>query len=265
MEKLEVIEGFAADGHPILRPAGGPVLLRQLLTHTSGFAYDNWDAEQFRYTQYLEKTKTHCLASCLLASIREPSGDTEPAWIGPGGLVEAVSGVTLEAWFQNEILQPLGMNDTSFILQPAKFDRLMSLCQRQSDGALKEQPRKMPDPPKSFNGGGGLFSTPEDYVKFMQMILRRGSGPSGKRILRRETVDLMAKNHAGAFSAGKLKTMKPLYSCDMDMHPGHTDGFGYGFLINSEKYDGGRSAGSLAGPESTTHSSGSIHIGAPAP
>lgn len=246
LEKMQVLEGFAADGHPILRPAAGPVLLRHLLTHTSGFAYDIWDAEQQRYSQYLERTKTprpHITPLSFDPGTQWRYG-TSMDWAGR--LVEAVSGMNLEAWFQQEILQPLSMKDTSFILRAEKFDRLVSVWHRDSGGALKEQPLKMPDPPKSFNGGGGLYSTPEDYVKFMQMILRRGHGSGSTRILRSETVDLMTRNHAGTFSAGKLKSVNPATSSDMDLHPGQTDGFGYGFLINARKYDGGRAAGSLA-------------------
>ena len=245
LANLQVINGFASDGQPILRPAARPVLLRHLLTHTSGFAYDTWDAEQLRYSEYLEKTKTPEPAVTPLSF--DPGTQwrygTSMDWTGR--LVEAVSGQTLEAWFQQEILQPLGMKDTSFIVQPEKFERLVSVYRREADGVLREQPRKMPKPPTSFNGGG-LVSTPEDYVKFMQMILRRGSGPGETRILRGETVDLMTTNHVGKLSAGKLKTVNSMYSSDMDVHPGHTDGFGYGFLINAEAYDGGRSAGSLA-------------------
>ena len=80
----------------------------------------------------------------------------------------------------------------------------------------------------------------------MQMILRRGKGAGETRILRGETVDLMTVNHIGELSAGKLKSVAPQVSSDMDVHPGHIDGFGYGFLINSAAYQGGRSAGSLA-------------------
>lgn len=91
-----------------------------------------------------------------------------------------------------------------------------------------------------------MYSTTEDYVRFMQMFLRRGKGAGNVTILQPETVDLMTVNHIGELSAGKLKSAAPLVSSDMDLHPGHTDGFGYGFLINSVDYDGGRSAGSLA-------------------
>jgi methyl acetate hydrolase len=243
---LQVIDGFAADGHPKLRPAAGPVLVRHLLTHTSGFAYAIWDPAQNTYAEYVKKTKA-------------PELDVEPLSFDPGTqwrygtsmdwtgrLVEAVSGRTLEAYFQQEILQPLGMKDTSFVMEKDKYERLVSVYKRETGGTLVEQERKMPNPPKSFNGGGGLYSTPEDYVKFMQMILRRGEGSGGVRLLKSETVDLMAANHVGTMSAGKLKTVDPTYSADMDVHPGHTDGFGYGFLINAEDYEDGRAAGSLA-------------------
>ena len=245
LAELQVIEGFAADGHPKLRPAAGPVLVRHLLTHTSGFSYAIWDAEQKRYDDYRKRSKAP--EQELEALSFDPGTQwhygTSMDWAGR--LVEAVSGQTLEAYFQQEILQPLGMKDTSFILPEDKFDRLVNGYKRDDHGALVEQPRKMPNPPKSFNGGGGLYSTPEDYVKFMQMFLRRGEGGAGGRILRGETVDLMGTNHVGSLSAGKLKSVDTAYSADMDVHPGHTDGFGYGFLINSEDYDHGRAAGSL--------------------
>jgi CubicO group peptidase (beta-lactamase class C family) len=163
-----------------------------------------------------------------------------------GRLVEAVSGQTLEEYFQRNILRPLGMKDTSFMVPEDKFDRLVSVWQRQGDGSLKEQPRTLPAPPKSYNGGGGLNSTPRDYVRFMQMILRRGSSSDGQQVLRPRTVDMMASNQIGGLSAGKLKSVKPENSSDVDFHPGFSDGFGFGFLINAKAYQGGRSAGSLA-------------------
>jgi methyl acetate hydrolase len=246
LSQLQVLDGFAPDGHPLLRPAAGPVLLRHLLTHTSGFAYELWDPNMTRYTEYLNKTKAPPAHVAPLMFDPGTNWEYGTSMDWTGRLVETVSGQTLEAWFQQEILQPLGMSDTSFILPEQKFARLVSVYQRQENGMLKESPRTMPKPPKSFNGGGGLYSTTEDYVRFMQMILRRGKGPGNTRVLSEETVDLMIVNHIGELSAGKLKTVAPQHSSDMDVHPGHTDGIGYGFLINSVDYDGGRSAGSLA-------------------
>jgi methyl acetate hydrolase len=163
-----------------------------------------------------------------------------------GRLVEVVSGQTLEQYFQTNIFKPLGMQDTSFIVPAEKFDRLVSTWRRQSDGSLKEDPRNLPAPPKFFNGGGGLSSTAGDYVRFMQMILRHGQGPGKEPLLRPKTVETMATNQIGELGAGRLKTFRPNTSSDVDLHPGATDKWGFGFLINTTAYEGGRSAGSLA-------------------
>ena len=242
LAKLEVLEGFDKEnGKPVLRPLNNPVTLRQLLTHTSGFAYDTWHDGMFQYTAKAGPKLVTPLAF-------EPGTNwqygTGVDWAGR--LVEKVSGKTLEEYFQNNILKPLGMADTSFILPEEKFDRLVSACQRQTDGSLKENPRTMPKPPTVFNGGGGLYSTAGDYVRFMQMILRRGRGSDRQQILQPRTVDLMSSNQIGDLSAGKLKSKRPNLSSDVDFHPGFTDKFGLGFLINTTAYAGGRSAGSLA-------------------
>jgi methyl acetate hydrolase len=246
---LQVLHGFdAATGKPILKPATKPVTLRRLLTHTSGFVYDTWDADLLRY----EKASGNAIQLGAVAPLTplmfEPGTrwqyGTSADW--SGRLVETVSGLTLEQYFQKNILEPLGMSDTSFLVPEAKFDRLVSEYNRQPDGALVENARTMPAPPKAFNGGGGLYSTAPDYVRFMQMILRRGRGSSGVQILQSKTVDMMATNQIGELSAGKLKSVRPNISSDVDFHPGFKDGFGFGFLINSKAYEGGRSAGSLA-------------------
>ena len=56
----------------------------------------------------------------------------------------------------------------------------------------------------------------------------------------------MAANQTGDIPAGRLKTVRPIISSDVDFHPGGTDRYTYGFLLNTTAYDGGRSAGSLA-------------------
>lgn len=245
---LQVLEGFDRATHqPVLRPARNPVLLRHLLTHTSGFVYDNWDENLVRYLgpSGAVGSDTGLPVPPLMF---EPGARWEYG-IGmdwAGRLVEAISGHTLEDYFQRNIFGPLGMKDTSYTLPENKFPRLVSAFQRQPDRSLKEILRTPASPPKFVTGSGGLFSTPADYVRFMQMILRRGRASDGQPILRAQTVAMMASNQIGTLSAGKLKTVKPENSSDVDFHPGSIDGFGFGFLINSEPYGGGRSAGSLA-------------------
>jgi methyl acetate hydrolase len=247
LAKLDVITGFDPAGKPILRPATKPVTAHHLLTHTSGFAYDTWDESMLKYNTQHGGPSAATVAP-LTPLIFEPGTrwqyGTSADW--QGRLVEAVSGLTLEQYFQRNILQPLGMKDTTFVFPAEKFDRLVTSERRQPDGALKEDPRAVPVAPKEYNGGGGLFSTAPDYVLFMQMILRHGKGTSGAQILQPKTVALMTTNQIGNISAGKLKTYRPTVSSDMDLHPGATDGFTYGFLINRTPYPDGRSAGTLA-------------------
>jgi CubicO group peptidase (beta-lactamase class C family) len=133
------------------------------------------------------------------------------------------------------------MADTSFIVPESKFDRLVTRYERQPDGMLKPTARNLPPVPKQFNGGGGLYSTAADYVRFMQMVLKKGGG-----ILKGATVESMEINQIGSATAGKMKSYQPERSSDVDMQPGATEKWGLGFLINTTPYTGGRSAGSLA-------------------
>lgn len=249
LAKLDVLEGFDnATGKPILRPAKKAVTLRHLLTHTSGFAYDTWDANMLKYEMQIGAGPAGAGVAAVTPLIFEPGTrwqyGTSLDWTGR--LVEAVSGQTLEQYFQQNILEPLGMKDTKFSVPAEKFDRLVSTCRRQSDGSLKEDPRALPAVRNAFNGGGGLYSTAGDYVRFMQMILRKGQGSGAPQILRAKTVEMMSTNQIGELAAGKLKTVRPAISADVDVHPGFTDRWGFGFLINTTAYQGGRSAGSLA-------------------
>lgn len=246
--KVQVLTGFDAAGKPTLRPASKPITLRNLMTHTSGFAYDTWDADIARYTSQNGGAIPPGTVAPLVPLAFEPGTRWQYGYglDWTGRLVETVSGQTLEQYFQSNILQPLGMQDTSFILSPAKFDRMVSVYRRQSDGVLKEDPRTQPAPPKAFNGGGGLFSTAPDYVRFMQMILHDGRGSGKETILQPKTVQMMKSNQVGSLAAGRLKSVRPAISSDVDFHRGFTDKYTFGFLLNPSAYAGGRSAGSLA-------------------
>lgn len=233
----QVLDGFDPAGKPILRPAKRPITLRHLLTHTGGFAYDLWNADLRRLNLSPHKP-----------SIAPLMTDPGTRWeYGTnidqiGRMVEIASGQTLEAYFQKHLLAPLGMPDTSYILPEAKLLRKVRHWSRPDRGSLTEDPFTPPAPPKTFNGGGGLYSTTGDYVKFMQLILRGGA----PELLSPAMVDAMCRNQIGALPAGKMKTAIPARSSDVDFHPGGDDGFTFGFLINTRAYPKGRSAGSLA-------------------
>jgi methyl acetate hydrolase len=240
LANLQVLEGFDAEGKPVLRAAAKPVTIRQLLTHTSGFAYDTWHEAMFKFTSG-GGDATHVLAF-------EPGTKWQygPSTFWAGRLVEAVSGQSLEEYLQRNLLGPLGMEDTTFVFPKDKFDRLVSRYQRQPDGSMMQTPRNIPTPPAVFRGDGGLYSTAPDYIKFTQMILRKGRGPKDERILQERTVAQMSASGTGHIAAGRLKTMRPAQSSDVDFHPGHDDRYTLGFLMNPDGYRGGRSAHSLA-------------------
>jgi methyl acetate hydrolase len=237
---LQVLDGFDSAGKPMLRPAVKPVTLRQLLTHTSGFAYDTWHEAIFKYTSS-GADATHVLAF-------EPGSKWQygPSTLWAGKLVEAVSGQNLEQYLQQNVLGPLGMKDTTFIFPKEKYERLVGRYQRNPDGSFTPAPRTLPPPPPTYRGDGGLFSTAPDYLKFTQMILRHGAGPGSERILQAKTVAQMSANGTGHIAAGRLKTMRPTQSSDVDFHPGHDDRYTLGFLMNPDAIPGARSAGSLA-------------------
>jgi methyl acetate hydrolase len=241
--KLDVLDGFDPQGKPILRPAKTQVTLKHLLTHTSGFCYDTWDGNMFRYASQTGGAGGDTKVPPLMF---EPGARWQygPSIDWTGRLVEAVSGMNLEEYFQARILRPLDMPDTSFMVPASKFDRLVGKYQRQADGSLKELPRTPPTP--HINGGGGLFSTVGDYTRFMQMILGKGRGINKARILRAKTVERMEINQIGDLTAGKMKSYHPESSSDVDIQPGFPEKWGFGFLINTTAYADGRAAGSLA-------------------
>jgi CubicO group peptidase (beta-lactamase class C family) len=236
---LQILDGFDGAGKPILRPAATPVTLRQLLTHTSGFAYDTWHEAMFKFAAS-GGDATHVLA--FAPGTKWQYG---PSTFWAGRLVEAVSGMDLEKYLQKNVLGPLGMRDTSFIFPQEKYERLVGRYQREPNGSWTPAPRSMPTPPTVYHGDGGLYSTAPDYLKFTQMILRHGAAPGG-RLLKSKTVAQMSANGTGHIPAGRLKTFRPTLSSNVDFHPGHDDRYTLGFLMNPDAVPGARSAGSLA-------------------
>ncbi len=253
LSKLDVLEGFdSSTGKPILRPVKRQVELRHLLTHTSGFVYPVWDEDLARYNKVTGGGAPPTAVAPLTPLAFEPGTQwqygTGIDWAGK--LVEKVSGLTLEQYFQRNILEPLGMKDTTFVFPETKFSRLVSSYRRQADGSLREDPRTLPVPPKEYSGGGGLFSTAPDYIRFTQMILRKGKSADGQQILAAKTIEKMSTNQIGSVNVHKMKSTDPSVSADVDMHPGAPQGgkdkYTFGFLLNQTAYPGGRSAGSLA-------------------
>jgi len=245
----KVLEGFDAASKPRLRAPKRPITLRHLLTHTAGYAYEIWDPSVVRYQ---EVTGTPGITTCTNAALTTPlmfdPGDRWEYGINidwAGKMVEAASGKKLDRYFQDHIFSPLGMKDTSFKLSPSQRARLASVHQRDDKGALAPIEFGLPEEPEFLMGGGGLYGTAGDYLTFAQMIIGDGS-VKGARVLKPETVALMAQNHIGGLEVGVLKTAMPGLSHDVELFPGMSKKWGLSFLINTQQAPTGRSAGSLA-------------------
>ena len=243
----QVLEGFDAEGKPRLRPAKRPITLRLLLTHTAGFGYELWDENLVKYVKAtgMPPSLSGKLAALRLPLVFDPGDRWEYGinldWAGRA--VEAVSGKPLAVYFSENILAPLGMTDTDYVVTDAQQARLVSVHLRKPDASLEAVAGTDPPWREFWSGGGGLYSTARDYMAFLQMLLHQGKS-NGNRILQPKTVALMAQNQIGDIAAGILKTTGPR-SNNVDFFPGIPCRWGLGYMINTQPGPAGRSAGSL--------------------
>ena len=247
--EVGVLEGFDDDGKPRTRPPRRAITLRHLLTHTTGFSYEIWSDAIVRFQ---EATGTPGIISCENAALTTPllfdPGDRWDYGINmdwAGKMVEAVSGQSLGEYLRENLLGPLGMNDTAFRITDEMRARLAKIHQRGEDGALEPQMElEIPQDPEFEMGGGGLYGTVGDYLRFIRMILSRGRA-NGEQVLKPETVDMMSRNQMGDIRVCELKTAIPPLSRDAEFFPGLPKSWGLSFMINDVEAPTGRSAGSL--------------------
>jgi methyl acetate hydrolase len=249
LKDLEVLDGRGPDGAPKLRPAKGDVTLRQLLTHTSGFAYTFTSADLLAHSQAAGAADPN---AGTRAAHRQPLlFDPGQGWsygIGidwAGIAVEAASGQRLDAYLRDHMLDPLGMVDTGFALSPAQEARKAAVHMRGADGALAPIPFGLPQDPEVLSGGAGLYSTAGDYGRFLRMLLNGGE-LDGVRVLSAETAAGLGDVHSGPYRAGAFASALPHLSRDFDAYPGMTTGHGLATMITPEATGDGRSAGALA-------------------
>jgi methyl acetate hydrolase len=245
----QVLEGFDVQGEPILRPAKQPITLRHLMTHTAGFCYDLWNADM---AKYLEKKGLPSITTCKNDALKTPiTTDPGTRWeYGTnidfvGKAVEAVSGKRLDVYLHDHMFAPLGMTDTGFKISDAMRKRLVGMHARGADGSVAPLPFELEQEPEFHMGGGGLYSTASDYIKFCQTILNKGRG-NGNQLLKPETVALMTQNNIGDLVVTKMVSAAPIYTNDVDLYPGMEKKWGLSFMINTAQTPEGRSPGSLA-------------------
>ena len=239
---LQVFDSFStATGAYTLHRAARPPTVRELLTHTSGLAY-NFVSPTVRDFKPREGEVFEAGPLVFEPGQRWHYG---PSTLWVGKIVEAVSGRTLEAYLHERVFDPLGMRDTSFNVRTEDQARVATADTRHPDGSFAEAPAAPIPTVTEFRGDGGLFSTAVDYIRFEQMVLNDGRF-NGTVVLSPKSIAAMVSNQIGSLNVSALRTAMPERSSDFTFVDDGRDKWGLGFLITSRGTPGKRSAGSLS-------------------
>ena len=232
---------------PVTAPQMEPIRVRHLLTHTSGLTYGFHHAHpvdaMYRAAGHEWSTPAGadsaevCRQWAAIPLVFQPGSEWNYGVSTDvlGRLVEVVSGLPLDEFFQQRVFGPLGMTDTSFGLREG--DDVDSLARLY--GAVPGRPGGAPTGfapldglgdvahrrPAFLSGGGGLVSTAADYLRFVE-LLRRGGSYDGGRLLSARTIAYMTRNHLPGNA--DLETFgRPLFA----ETPLRGVGFGLGFSM----------------------------------
>ncbi len=217
---LRVFKGVNADGSFETVPAERPPTMRELMSHSAGFAY-GLTPDIPLDKAYADKVLGARSRADFVKAIAEIPLVDQPGkrWKYSiavdiqGLIVEKLTGMSLGDFMKARIFDPLKMKDTGFWLPAEKADRLASLYVWgpkvnklvPADGYMVLDITK---PPAMASGGGGLVSTNADYARFAQMLLNGGE-LDGARILKPETVTLMRTN---ALSDAIMNSSEPPFN-----------------------------------------------------
>lgn len=186
-------------------PAESNITIAQLLSHTAGFSHGlgSNDLEQ-RYREALYMRDHEDVEARVSALAEMPLvGQPGAQWYYSASpdvlslLIEKFSGMNTADYLQQQIFDPLGMDDTGYNLPRNKRARAVALHYKDQNGMLGLSPNQTPTSGHTIYGGThGLFSSADDYLRFCQMLLNGGE-LDGKRLLSPKTVELMTANHVG--------------------------------------------------------------------
>lgn len=203
-----------------LVPAAREITIQDLLTHTSGLA-DGFNGPAGEYVRRANLPATGTLDERVKRLARLPLNfqpgtqwEYSPgtAFDTLGRVVEILSGMTLEQFFQTRIFDPLGMKDTFFTLPENRVADLAVAYTRGEKGLVR--PERVRVAREYFSGAGGLIGSTADYLQFCQMLLNGGQ-LNGVRLLSRKTIELMTSDAIGTL--------------DLRNYPGDQVLKGYGF------------------------------------
>ena len=196
--------------------AARPITVRDLLTHTSGLMSNGASAAMVSQVPIGPGEPLSAVIPRLKSVPLDFQPGTRWAYSPQYGfdvlarVVEVASGMPFDRFAKQRIFDPLGMKDTFFY--PATGNARMASLYQSVDGQLRKQADGAWVNGAYFSGGGGLFSTAEDYLQFA-LLLMNGGQQDGKRLLGARSAELMAS----AFAPDTL--------------PGRAAGEGYGLGV----------------------------------
>jgi methyl acetate hydrolase len=245
--ELKVLDGFDGDT-PVLRaPARQPVV-RELLTHSSGLSYFFTNAKLARFhavtgTAHVLTGDKAALTDVPLAADPGTVWDygTSTDWLGL--IVERLTDQPLDAYFQEHIFAPLGIDDVSFRPTDDQRARTMPIHARTPDGGLLATEIDLPPQPDWWAGGHGLYGTASAYGRLIRALLRGGE-LDGRRILSEASVERAFSDQlAGVpMPAAGIVSAAPEFSNDVPAPP-FRESWGLGFHLVLEDVPGMRRAG----------------------
>ena len=241
---LRVYAG-GSDQNPLTVPATEPMRVWHLLTHTSGLTYGFHRVHTvdaiYRAAGFDPGAPrgmdlaAACDGWASLPLLFEPGAEWNYGVSTDvlGRVVEVASGQSLDEFFAERILGPLGMTDTTFWVEDDRASRLAALYGLGPGRAMVKMGAPWDNArikPRMLSGGGGLVSTAADYHRFLQLLLDRPDSPAGElegvRLLSPRTVRYMGRNHLpGGLDIATFG--RALYA----ESPMHGSGFGLGFAV----------------------------------
>lgn len=244
-DRLQVLEGFEADGRPRLRPARSRATVRQLCAHISGLGYDTWHQDLLRYLRYsgLPAISSGLRKSFLTPLVADPGTEfnygTSTDWLGL--VIERCSATPLERHLESWLFDPLGMVDTAMTPSADQRRRTVPLHVRGDDQGWLAVDFEFPAAPEFHPGGHGLSSTAGDYSR-LQRALLRGGELDGTRILSEEMVAAMFEPQTGDIRVDYIPTALPETSADVHLIDGQR--WGLAFPLTESERPGMRPTGS---------------------
>ena len=231
LAKLRVIKDSSTGINGPTVPLNKPVSIQPLLTHTAGLSHgleeSLFDQQLFKlmYNELFDPAEYELLEERVDKLMQVPLiGQPGEQWYYSAApdilalILQKITGQSIDRYLRENIFDPLSMYDTGYNVVKNKQQRIMQVHFNTEDGSMINSPVQVPPTGNTVYGGThGIFSSTQDFLKFCQMILNKGT-LKGKRILEEKTIELMTKNHVGDL-----------------IGPSRGFGLGFGVLYNTEK------------------------------